>query len=168
VAGRIGTGDYIFYRDPLEYRLNSANLRLVMRIYNPTEESITLLGGHSAVVDPRGQSHPLVTQTMVPGSFIRLVLPPQRPRVYRGGPTFGVGVGTRIGSARGGRGAHGVGAGVGIGHGPRYMAVYDDGQPIYWDWTGGSDIRLILAFAGTHPAAQPFTHEFVLRRVRAR
>src|SRR5687768_17048777 len=94
-AGHVGTkDDHRFALDPLEYRLRTVDNRLVMRVYNPTEASVTLLGARSTVVDPDGQSRPLQTQTIAPGgTFIKLIFPPPRPRYYRGGPTFGIGVG---------------------------------------------------------------------------
>src|SRR5262245_50127092 len=80
LTGHVGTKeDVVFTRDPLEYRLRTADNRLVMRIYNPTDAPITLLGARSSVVDPDGQSHPLPSMTAAPESFIKLILPPLRP-----------------------------------------------------------------------------------------
>src|SRR5688500_3822986 len=77
-AGHVGTkSDHTFALEPLEYRLRTIDNRLVMRVYNPTNENVTLLGARSTAVDPERQSHPLMTQTIAPaGSFIKLILPP--------------------------------------------------------------------------------------------
>src|SRR5881394_1297012 len=52
--------------DPLEYRMRAVENRLVVRIFNPTTDPITLAGDKSYVVDPAGQSHPLRAQTIAP------------------------------------------------------------------------------------------------------
>src|SRR5688572_26779464 len=89
-----GNVDQAVEIDPLTYRLRSVDNRLVIRVYNNTDDSIELLGDKSTVVDPNGQSHPLRSQSIAPRSFMKLILPPPRPQVYdRGGTTFGVGVG---------------------------------------------------------------------------
>src|SRR4051794_18305945 len=81
-AGHIGTNtDHGFQRAPLEYRLRTVDNHLVMRIYNPTDTALTLLGQRSSAVDPDGQSHPLNTQTISPQSFIKVILPPIRPHL---------------------------------------------------------------------------------------
>ena len=111
------------------------------------------------MVDPEGQSHPLRGQSIAAKSFIKLILPPMRPRIENTGPTFGIGVGTYVGDGRYGR------------HGylyddwydePRYFTVVDD-NAIYWNWSGEGEIRLSLVFARKDEA---FTHEFVIRRVK--
>src|SRR5687768_15397193 len=94
LAGHIGAKqDYIVNIGPVEYRLRTVESRLVMRIYNRTETAIQLLGDQSAAVDPDGQSHPLRSQTIAPGSFIKLLLPPNRPQIRRTGPSIGIGLG---------------------------------------------------------------------------
>src|SRR5437773_6141091 len=52
--------------DPLEYRFISYDNRLVVKIFNPTDDPIQLLGGQSSAVDPKGESHPLRTQMIAP------------------------------------------------------------------------------------------------------
>src|SRR5689334_3077186 len=61
--------DAVVTIDPLEYRMRSVDNRLVVRIFNHTEESIELLGPRSAAVDPNAQSHPIHGQTIPPGAF---------------------------------------------------------------------------------------------------
>lgn len=62
--------------DPLEYQLVRYKERLEMRIMNPTEDRIVLLGDRSYVVDPTGESHPFRTHILGPHSFSRTLLPP--------------------------------------------------------------------------------------------
>jgi hypothetical protein len=145
---------------PLEYRMRSVENRLVVSIYNKTDETIQLAGDRSSVVDPDGQSHPLRSQAIAPQSFAKLILPPLRPRIERSGPTFGIGVGTRIGDRR--RGYYDDFVDDPFYDQPRYFAVYDD-NALYWDWNGESQIRLMLVFTR---GDQTITQEFVIRRVK--
>src|SRR5947207_7371924 len=62
--------------DPLEYELVRYKDRLSMRITNPTDDRIVLLGDRSYIVDPAGESHPLRTHILGPHSFTGLLLPP--------------------------------------------------------------------------------------------
>ena len=173
-AGHVGTkSDHRFTIDPLEYRLRTVDNRLVIRAYNPTGENVTLLGERSTAVDPEGQSHPLMTQTIAPGgSFIKLILPPPRPRFYRSGPTFGIGVG--VGSYPHHHHHHRSAIDDWpYDDGPHYMTVYDDSDTYYWDWKGEGEARLSLVYTrggGDNPerAAPAFTHELVIRRVKAK
>ncbi|MEO6436467.1 MAG: hypothetical protein ABIP55_12010, partial [Tepidisphaeraceae bacterium] len=101
LARHIGRSiDQVFKIEPLEYRLRTADNRLVMRAYNPTNDAIELIGPKCSVVDPSGQSHPLRSSTIAPQSFIKLIFPPTRPRAYDPyhGPTWstGIGVGMRV------------------------------------------------------------------------
>lgn len=177
LAGHVGTKSWVsFQRDELEYRLRTVDDRLVMRIYNLGEQPVKLLGPDSAAVDPRGESHPLRRATILPGSHVRLVFPPPRPRVARYGPSFGFGVG--IGSGFGGRFHHrdhfGYGAYDDIG--PRYYSVYDASDPTYFRWPGNTNLRLLLTYRrgltgeSETPADEGgeeiFRHEFTFRRRR--
>jgi hypothetical protein len=163
LAGRAPTReDYTFERDPLEYRLRTVSSRLVMRIYNQTDDAITLLGTQSTVVDPRGQSHPFVTQTIAPQSYIKLILPPMRPRVYQSRPTIGIGVGGYYGRRAGRHGYDAFHDDWPVE--PRYLTVVSDSAPIYWEWRGEGDVRLTLVFDRD---GERFTHDFVIARVRA-
>jgi hypothetical protein len=151
-----------FARDPFEYRMQSADSRLVINIENKTDDSIQLLGDRSSVVDFNGQSHPLRSQAMAPHSFIRLILPPLRPTVRRTGTTFGIGVGTRIGDRRR---LHDDGfLDSDPFDDPMYLTVVDDDNALFWDWSGEGQIRLLLAF---DRKGETFTHEFVIARVKA-
>ena len=156
-----GKTDYVFTRDPLEYHLRSIDSRLVIRIYNPTEDQITLLGGQSSAVDPDGQSHPMLTQTIAPeNSFIKLILPPPRPTYYRDGPTIGFGIGTVVSTRHG---HHRIVDQ--FDDEPRYLTAYDDSNALYWDWKGESEVRLTLVY---QRGQENFTHDFVIRRIKAK
>ncbi len=160
LAQHIGSkSDVVLQRPPLEYRLVTADNRLVMRIYNPQDTPVTLLGDRSSIVDPQGQSHPLLGQTMAPHSFVKLILPPLRPRIERTGPSLEFGVGGIFASRHAPRlrGYEAI-------DGPEYLAVYDE-VGTYWDWSGEGEIRLTLVF---QQADQTFEHEFVIGRRKAK
>lgn len=148
---------------PLEYRMRTVEGRLAMAIVNQSGEPITLRGAESFVVDPRGRSHPVRSQTIAPGSYIKLIFPPLPPRVRPSGPSFGIGIGTMIGSSGypSRRYRHHP-----YGHHfaePRYYAVYDDDEDEgrYWDWDGESEVRISLVYDhGGHP----LNHQFVIMR----
>jgi len=157
LAMHVGTKqDAIAARAPLEYRLLTVENRLVMRIYNQTDDTIQLVGERSSIVDPDGQSHPLRSQPMAPQSFIKLILPPYRPTFQRTGPTFGIGVGTYVGDRRGGY------YDDPFYDEPQYLTVYDD-SALYWEWSGEGEIRLTLVFTRKE---ETFNQEFVIRRVK--
>jgi hypothetical protein len=152
LAGHIGSkADRLVRRDPVVYRMRSYANRLVVRIENPSDQPITLVGAHSTVVDPEGQSHPLVTATIAPASYIRLVFPPVRPRIERIGPSFTIG---------GGYGYGRIGGDVLYEPPPRYYAVMDDGS-IYWDWEGQTEIRVTFFF---DRRGNSLDHSFTFRR----
>jgi hypothetical protein len=172
----IGTEtDEVFTVDPLQYRLRTVDNRLVVRIYNTTDDPVELLGTRSTVVDPDGQSHPLRGQTIAAGSFIKLIFPPIPPRIYDYGPTFGIGVGygyhTAVYPYHARPGYHFHPAyGPPYGpywhdpalYGPRYLAVVEGGDTTYWDWKGADgEMRLLLAF---QRQGKEFRQEFVFRR----
>jgi len=152
-------GDAVATWAPVEYRLRAVENRLVMSIYNRTDDSMQLVGERSSVVDPDGQSHPLRNQAIAPQSFAKLILPPYRPRLYHSGPTFGIGVGTHVGDRRG------------YGYDefdqpyfeePIYLDVVDD-SALFWEWSGEGQIRMSLVFTRKD---ETFTQEFVIRRVK--
>ncbi len=162
-------GDAVFALDPLEYRARTVDNRLVLRVFNPTEDAIELLGPRCSVVDPEGQSHPLRSQSIAPGSFIKLIFPPPRPEVYNYGPTFGVGVGYHVNAYPYYRYPY---DGYGYGpyrydpyyyYGPRYLAVVDENDTYYWDWRGEGEARAVLAF---RRGDKEFRHELVFRRLK--
>ena len=177
LAGPVGRESWVsMRRDELEYRLRTVDDRLVMLVYNRGERPVKLLGADSAAVDPRGESHPLRSATILPGSHVRRIFPPPRPRVERYGPTFGFGMG--VGYGYGGRFHHrdhfGYGAYDDIG--PRYYSVYDPNDRTYFNWPGNTDVRLLLSYqrglaAQTQAAEgeardETFRHDFTFRRRR--
>ena len=172
--------DAVVRLDPLEYRMRAVEGRLVMHVHNPTQDTVVFLGERSTVVDTRGQSHPLRGQTIAPGSFVKLIVPPMRPRVYRSGPSFGIG----------------VGVGVHNSHPhhyrsyspyyrrramyydyfdaydpwldePVYLTVYDDADAYYWDWDGEGEARLHLLYQRGRES-EPFEHLIVLYRSKVK
>jgi hypothetical protein len=156
VAGHIGDKiDYVFPRDPLEYRMRSVDSLLVVQIYNPTDDTITLLGSQSSVVDPNGQSHPLRTQTMASHSFVKFILTPQPPVIQNNGPSLGIGIGVISSRSR----RRFIDDGF-YDTEPRYFVVMDD-QALYWEWDGETEVRLLLAFDRN---GKQFSHEFVIAR----
>lgn len=153
-------------REPLRYRLKSAESHLVMEVHNPTDATVQLLGDKSVLVDPSGQSHPLRPQTIAPRSFVKLVLPPLATQVERTGPTIGFGVGLGFGSAYDGRYRGRYGSGLGYDDPywdePRYYTVYDPNDATFWRWDGeAGEVRVTLAF---DVGGKPVTHEFAFRR----
>jgi hypothetical protein len=154
--------DTIVKIEPIEYRFQTVDNRLVVRAFNTTDDTMQLLGEQSTVVDPESQSHPLHPGPIAPHSFLKLIIPPPRPQVYDPGPTFGVGVG------------------VGVSHNcdpdrryngrydpafdqPRYMYVYDENNTYFWDWKGEGEARLALVYQ-QGASNKPIRHEFVLKR----
>ena len=158
LAMHVGTkADAVAQRSPLEYRFRTAENRLVMSIYNHTDDTIQFVGDRSSLVDPDGQSHPLRSQPIAPQSFIKLILPPYRPTFQRTGPTFGIGVGTHVGDRRGPYYDDDP-----FYDEPQYLTVIDD-SAIYWEWSGEGQIRLMMVFTRKE---ETFNHEFVIRRVK--
>ena len=154
----IGTkADAVTPVDPLVYRWRTVDNRLVVRVFNPTEDPVQLLGEKSTVVAPSGESHPLRGQTIAPRSHVKLILPPRRPTVRSSGPTFGVGVGMRVDARDRGFPPHRDP----FNDGPRYLAVYDGDDALYWDWNGQTEVRLTLVY---QRGETPLRHEFVIRR----
>lgn len=163
LSGHVGAkDDYTFHREPLEYKLRTVSNYLVMRVYNPTGDPITLLGQQSTAVSPDGQSHPLRTQTIAPNSFIKLIFPPPWPRVYDYGPTFGIGVGAIYGCSA----DYPYYGGVFYDDPwdePLYLTVYDDSNTFWWDWDGEGEMRLTIVFERFQ---KTFSHDFVIGRGR--
>jgi hypothetical protein len=160
LTGHVGAkADAILHLDPLEYRLRTVESRLVMRIFNPSAEPITLRGDRSVIVDPNGQSHPLRSQTIAPGSYIKLILPPFRPRIENYGPSFGIGMG--VGVARVNH-RHYFLAPTAPGDVPRYFDLYDDANAFFWEWPGETNVQITLVYQRS--ADKEFTHVFEFHR----
>jgi hypothetical protein len=65
--------------EPLRYQLTRKRDRLAIRIQNPTADRIILKGEKSYVIDPAGESHPLVGSALGPGSYLNMLFPPKAP-----------------------------------------------------------------------------------------
>jgi hypothetical protein len=157
--------ELVVHRDPMEYRFLAEQDLLVIRIFNPTQEPIQLLGQQSSVVDPHGQSHPLLGQVIPPGAYIKLILPPMPRYEVVSAPHASVGFGFGYGFHH-----HGYYGGwyapIWYDPGwdePRYVAVYEPGQS-YWRWDGPGDVRLILTLQ--RGPNQPVTHDWSFVRVK--
>jgi hypothetical protein len=166
--GRGDPGQVVLKRDPLEYRLQTYDNRLVMRIHNPTPQPIELLGDKSFAVDPQSQSHPLKAQTIAPNSFIKLIFPPM-PALYRDQPYLGYGIADYHPYYPYPTGFSGPGP-----YDPYYWPYYDpwvydtpvylsaDGSdPTYWTWSGESAVRVRLVY---RRGEETFNHEWVFQR----
>ncbi len=135
---------------PMEYRLQASEGRLVMEIHNNGSDAVELLGARSTLVDPDKQSHPLVSQTIAPGSYIKLLLPPYPPNDNDTGPRIGIGFGARYGRA-----------GLPAMREPMTLDVSPGETNVYWDWNGESDVKLTLVFAH---ADQSFSQAFTFHK----
>jgi hypothetical protein len=144
--------------DPLEYHFLAYENHLIVRIVNPTDDPIQLVGAQSAAIDPKGESHPLRTQTIPPGTFVKLILPPPRPTVYDPNPRIGFGIGV-LGAA--GHPGYWDPYGSGFYDEPRYYTVYDTADNSYWNWEGESTARLLLTF---QRGEKTFRDEFTFGR----
>jgi hypothetical protein len=155
LAQHIGSKSFVMVRvDPLEYRFRAAEGRLVMLITNPTGEPVAFMGDRSAVVDAGGQSHPMPSQTIAAGSYIKLILPPYRPRIEPYGPTFGFGIGTRV-DAR-------PAPVFDYDDYPRYFTVYGGvNESMYWEWDDEGRVKLMLAY---RRGEKEFQHRFTIGR----
>ena len=172
LAGHVGANSWVSLRrqGDLEYRLRTADDRLVMLVYNRGGATVKLLGEDSALVDPRGESRPVAGATLPPGSYVKRIFPPPRPRVERYGPSIGIGIGAGYGGGYG-RHRHGFHR-----HGhrfgsdfydpvePRYYTVYDPSDRRYFAWPGGTSVRLLLTFE--REGGETVRHEFLVRRTR--
>ena len=160
LAAHIGSNtDQVVPRAPLEYRFRSYDNRLVIRIFNQSEDPISLIGERSIAVSPDGQSHPLRSQTIAPGSFIKIIFPPPEPRIYQPGPTFGIGVGTSVGHYHRHPHYHYHDP---FPQDPRYFVVWEDADPTYyWDWDGQSEVSATFVFKGPK---DEFKHDWRFRR----
>jgi hypothetical protein len=149
--------------DPLEYHLRAVEGRLVMQIFNPTDDPITLLGDRTYVIAPSGQSHPVRGQTIAQHSFIKLILPPMRPYYREDGPHFAIGVG--IGRAYGPWPYHGYPYYYNSYYydEPRYIAYYDPADATYWNWPAEWNATVHLQFQRD---TATFAQEFVFQRQR--
>jgi hypothetical protein len=156
VVGKVD--DVVFTAEPVRYRMRVVDNRLVIRVFNATMEPVELVGTRSAIVDPSGQSRPVRGQTIPPGAFAKLILPPIRPE-------FVSDTGFRLESSSGGYGP-GLGRSEFGYDSPGVPTEYRlrDGGEFYWEWTGDGPARVILVFV--HEGKET-TQELVFSRRKA-
>jgi hypothetical protein len=150
--------EQIFNVPPLQYRMQAYEGRLVIKIYNPTNEIIFLEGARSSAVDPKGEGHPLGDLTLVPDSWVKLILPPLRPQMGVVGSDVGFGFGV-VGERD--TFYPGFDSDPYYYDSPRYSKVYIPGDSRYWNWEGQTDVRLMLFFRRT---SGEFHQEFTFHR----
>ena len=88
-AGMVEGQPVSVHYEPLDYELRRLHGRLAMKIWNRTKERIILKGEKSYVIDPKGESHPLVGSALGPGSYLNLLFPPKAATVQITGGTGG-------------------------------------------------------------------------------
>ena len=162
LAGHVGQQEVVSRVEPLEYRFETYENRLVMSVFNPTPDPVTLVGERSYVVAPNGQSHPLRSQTIAPSAFVKLVLPPLRPYYRESNPSIGIGFG--VGFSRGNYRGRPWGYsryGAGFYDEPRYITYYDESDATYWAWEGETDIKQHLVYQTVKDA---LTDDFTFHR----
>jgi hypothetical protein len=140
---------------PLEYHLAKQHDRLAMQINNPTDETITLVGERSSVVDPAGESHPLRGRLINPRSFVRMLLPPETMSIPY--PDYYWGWGSYYGPYYPYWGPYYGG------YGPPPVSYYQVRTPYDWQWKTGP-IRLHMTYDRKGTA---FEHDFeIVREVK--
>jgi hypothetical protein len=133
-----------------------------MHIHNRGGSTVKLVGADSIALDPRGESHPMYSATIPPGSFISRIFPPPRPQVERYGPTVGVGVGASYGAAHGPYGYPYHDPFYYEDFGPRYYSIYDPNDHSYFDWPAETSVRLMFAYQ--REGGEQLRHEFLVRK----
>jgi hypothetical protein len=152
-AGVVAGQPVPLHYDLLDYELQRRHGRLAMKILNPTKERIVLNGEKSYVIDPKGESHPLVGSAIGPGSYLDILFPPK----------------TATGQVIGGTG--------GWAWAPGYRGGFAGSEPLYygppvttyqiwtaydWNWqTGTARIRLSYEQDG-----KTYEHNFEIVRER--
>ena len=152
LATHVDRDGAVIDQPPLVYHLVSYDNRLVIRIENPGDQPVQLVGERSWIVSPDGESRPLPTQAIAPQSHLKLILPPMQPTATRVGPSIGFG----IGASSGGR----VGTGVGVGM-PLRSGHYTHDDHAYWDWRGQTEVRMHLSYERD---GERWEHDFTFLR----
>jgi hypothetical protein len=142
--------------EPFEVGLQAVEGRLVMWLYNNSNESIEILGGKSTVVDADGQTHPLPGQTIAAGASVKMILPPVQPPGPQPPPIITVGVSSGGLDNPGYIRPNGYGTSE-----PR--AADEKPSAYYWDWEGQSSIHLTLVYQRGTSTNQLM---FVIQRVK--
>ncbi len=153
--------------DPLIYGMLVKENRLVLTVKNTLSDPVELLGTKSTVVDQKGQSHPLRSQTIAPNAFIKLILPPLRPRFETapsGGFMFGMQA-RRDSSALPDTAASVPDPITTHSAEPIYLDYFSDTDPYYWDFDGEGEIRLLLTYQKADGTV--WTDQFTIYRQKA-
>jgi hypothetical protein len=159
LAGRAGREEALVRKiEPIEYRLISVENRLVVKMFNTSDQAIKLLAPESTVVDPDGQSRSIKAASIQPGSFARVVMPPVRPE-FRSSSGSTARVGTYYGPGL---------RRSDFGHTemdiPENYQLVDGGET-FWEWRGETEARLVLVYERD---GERFTHRLTLNRVKVK
>jgi len=137
--------DLVIPAAPAQLRLRQVESRCVVLITNPTTQPITIDGGNSTIVDPKGQSRSVASQLIAGQSFVKLILPPMRDYDPQG-PTVHLGLGFVANAA--------------TVRTPQYLDVNPASQE-YWEWDGAGAIHLILTLRQNDQSTR---HEWTISR----
>lgn len=145
----------IIQNDPLEYNLTRHHGRLDMRINNPTDERIILLGNRSYAVDPKGESHLIRSLVIGPHSFSGMLVPPEPITItsYGWGPGWGWGWGPYL-----------PGDPFFVDFYPPPVYYTEIRTPYDWDWKDGP-ARIHLTYERNR---KTFEHDFEIIREPAK
>jgi hypothetical protein len=178
LAGHVGDDAWVALRrgGGIDYRLRSYDNYLVMLVYNDGDTPVKLLGTDSFAVDPHGESHPMPSSTIPPGSYVKRIFPPPRPRVDPYGPSWSFGVGyvhaQHVSAATSHPPHHSAWYPYPYHYGyanhyyePRYYTVYDVNDRTYFNWPGGTSVRFLFAFAREGQEGV-IRQELLVRRVK--
>jgi hypothetical protein len=182
LAGHVGDDAWVALRrgGGIDYRVRSSDNYLVMLIYNDGDTPVKLLGTDSFAVDARGESHPMPSSTIPPGSYVKRIFPPPPPRFEPYGPSWSVGVGyvyqQQVSAAASHPPQHSdwhshpypyhyhYWYGPPYYYEPRYYTVYDVNDRSFFNWPGGTSVRFLFTFAREGQEGV-FRQEFLIRRV---
>jgi len=149
-AGPISrNSDTLIAIEPLAYRFRIVEDRLVLRIFNPTDIPIEIVGKESYLIDPSGQSHAITSQTIAPNSFAKLILPPFPPDQTPNGPTISIGISS---------------SGLEMDYPQPRSEKPSGGRSVQetWSWPANGVVRLTFHYRrGTDPR---FEHSFSIQR----
>ncbi len=153
LAGRLTTQERRLERGTITYHMVSQSDRVGIRIENRSAEPMVIRGEESFVVTPDGQSEPIRSSTIAPGSWAAITIPPLiRTFDRRGGMMVGVGMGSW---------SHGTSGGVGVG---ADMSVVPR-EEVAWRWREGS-VRMQIVLASREDQGERIEHDFVIVRRR--
>lgn len=123
--------DLVVPAAPANLRLRQVESRCVLILENPTTQPITLDGAGSTIVDPRGESRAILSQSIAPGSFVKFVLPPydERPRIN---PGFQFGIGVMVDASP-------------VDTRPAHRLQINGPKQEFWTWDGEGEIKIMFS-----------------------